>query len=103
MKWRLVAALLSLTIVVLAVQDIPLIQYLRTVETDRITTALERDSFVIAGRAEETLEASSPAGLEYIQNAIAKGYTFIIASSDLFVLNSWAEHAEKLVKKYSND
>lgn len=72
MKWRLVAALLSLTIVVLAVQDIPLIQYLRTVETDRITTALERDSFVIAGRAEETLETPSPEGLEYIQKAITK-------------------------------
>lgn len=72
MKWRLVAALLSLTIVVLAVQDIPLIQYLRTVETDRITTALERDSFVIAGRAEETLETPSPEGLEYIQSAISK-------------------------------
>jgi signal transduction histidine kinase len=71
-KWRLVAALLSLTIVVLAVQDIPLIQYLRTVETDRITTALERDSFVIAGRAEETLESSSAKGLEYVQNAITK-------------------------------
>ncbi|MCX6416293.1 MAG: ATP-binding protein [Actinobacteria bacterium] len=72
MKWRLVAALLSLTIVVLAVQDIPLIQYLRTVETDRITTALERDSFVIAGRAEETLETPSFEGFEYIQNAITK-------------------------------
>ncbi len=72
MKWRLVAALLSLTIVVLAVQDIPLIQYLRTVETDRITTALERDGFVIAGRAEETLETSSPEGLEYIQTAITQ-------------------------------
>ena len=72
MKWRLLAALLSLTIVVLAVQDIPLIQYLRTVETDRITTALERDSFVIAGRAEETLETPSDEGLEYVQDAITK-------------------------------
>ena len=72
MKWRLVAALLSLTIVVLAVQDIPLIQYLRTVETDRITTALERDGFVIAGRAEETLETPSAEGLEYVQNAITQ-------------------------------
>ena len=72
MKWRLVTALLSLTIVVLAVQDIPLIQYLRTVETERITTALERDSFVIAGRAEETLESNSPEGLEYVQEAISK-------------------------------
>ena len=56
----------------LAVQDIPLIQYLRIVETDRITTALERDSFVIAGRAEETLETSTPEGLEYVQDAITK-------------------------------
>ena len=72
MKWRLVAALLSLTIVVLAVQDIPLVQYLRTVETDRITTALERDSFVIAGRAEETLESPTPAGIDFVQNAINK-------------------------------
>ena len=72
MKWRLVAALLSLTIVVLAVQDIPLIHYLRTVETDRITTALERDSFVIAGRAEETLESRTPEGIEFVQDAISK-------------------------------
>ena len=72
MKWRLVVALLSLTIVVLAVQDIPLIQYLRTVETDRITTALERDSFVIAGRAEETLETPSAEGLKYVHDAITK-------------------------------
>jgi len=56
----------------LAVQDIPLIQYLRTVETDRITTALERDGFVIAGRAEETLETPSAEGLEYVQNAITQ-------------------------------
>lgn len=72
MKWRLVTALLSLTIVVLAVQDIPLIQYLRTVETERITTALERDSFVIAGRASETLESNSPDALKYVQDAISK-------------------------------
>lgn len=72
MKWRLVAALLSLTIVVLAVQDIPLIQYLRTVETDRIITALERDSFVIAGSSEESLETSSPEGIEFVQSTITK-------------------------------
>lgn len=72
MKWRLIAALLSLTIVVLAVQDIPLIQYLRFVETERITTALERDSFVISGRAKEAIESSSPVGLAYVQNAITE-------------------------------
>lgn len=72
MKWRLLAALLSLTIVVLAVQDIPLIQYLRTVETERIITALERDSFVIAGSSEETLETNTPEGIEFVQSTITR-------------------------------
>lgn len=72
MKWRLVAALLSLTIVVLAVQDVPLIKYLRIVETDRITTALERDSFIIAGRSKEAIETSGPVGIAYVQDAITK-------------------------------
>ncbi len=34
---------------------------------------------------------------ENIKSALDKGYNFIIASSDLFVLNSWAENAEKLM------
>ena len=72
MKWRLGAALLSLTFVMLLVQDIPLVQYLRTVETDRITTALERDSFIIAGRSEEYLETKTPQGQEYVQDTISK-------------------------------
>jgi 2-dehydro-3-deoxyglucarate aldolase len=34
-----------------------------------------------------------------IEIALAKGYTFIIASSDLFILNSWAENAGKLISR----
>ena len=57
MRARLIAALLGLTLVVLLVHDIPLARYLRTVETDRIITALERDGFIIAGKSEEALES----------------------------------------------
>lgn len=35
-----------------------------------------------------------------IDVALQKGYTFIVASSDLFVLNAWAENAESLMKCY---
>ena len=70
MKWRLVAALLGLTLVVLLVHDIPLVSYLRTVENDRIITALERDSFVIAGRSEEVLESDSATTSTFLQDAI---------------------------------
>jgi 2-dehydro-3-deoxyglucarate aldolase len=37
-----------------------------------------------------------------IEAALAKGYTFIIASSDLFVLNSWAEKAGLLMKNFKD-
>ena len=37
---------------------------------------------------------------ESIETALDKGYTFIIASSDLFVLNSWAERAGHLMNSY---
>ena len=71
MKWRLVAALLSLTVVVLLVHDLPLINYLRTVETERVTAGLERDSFIIAGRAEPATLSESESSKNYIQDAIA--------------------------------
>lgn len=37
---------------------------------------------------------------ESIKNALAMGYTFIIASSDLFVLEAWASDAEKVMQGF---
>ena len=72
MKWRLVAALLGLTLVVLLVHDVPLAGYLRTVESDRIITALERDSFVIAGRSEEILENYSDDKAAWLREVVTE-------------------------------
>lgn len=58
---------MGLTLVVLLVHDIPFTNYLRTVEADRIVTALERDSFVMAGRAEESLEEPSATNVKGLQ------------------------------------
>lgn len=35
-----------------------------------------------------------------VEIAVSKGYTFIIASSDLFILNSWADDAESTIKNW---
>ncbi|MDJ0348896.1 ATP-binding protein [Cryobacterium sp. PH29-G1] len=59
MTWRLMAAFISVTLLMLLVQDVPLSNYLRTVERDRIVTSLERDAFVLAGRSEEALESAT--------------------------------------------
>jgi signal transduction histidine kinase len=71
-KWRLVAALLGLTFVVLLSHDLPLINYLQTVEKERVTTDLERDSFIIAGRAEPATQDGSDDSIKYIEKAIAE-------------------------------
>ena len=63
-------ALMGLTLVVLLVHDIPFVQYLRTVESDRIITALQRDGFIIAGKAEEQLEDPKSTSLGSLQSKI---------------------------------
>lgn len=73
MKWRLVAALVATTLLVILVQDIPLSFYIQTVQRDRIVTGLERDSFVIAGRSEEALENPTPESVAAIED-VAKRY-----------------------------
>jgi len=57
--WRFMLALMGVTAVVLAVLLIPISGYLAQSEHDRITTALERDAFVLAGRSEASLENPS--------------------------------------------
>lgn len=53
------AAFMGLALLILMVQDIPLVSYLRDVETDRIVTSLERDAFVLAGHSAQALASPS--------------------------------------------
>lgn len=55
MRWRLLAAFLGVTIVVLAAHDVPLASYLRTVERERLVAGLERDAFLLGSSAEQVL------------------------------------------------
>ena len=61
MRLRLVFLLVGIVALVLAVHDIPLARHLERVERDRLTTALERDAFLLAMRAEESLESGDAA------------------------------------------
>ena len=70
MRWRLVAVFVGITLVVLAAHDIPLRRHLQQVEHDRLVTGLERDSFVLAGRAEESLESGAARGDPGLQQVI---------------------------------
>lgn len=69
MRWRFMGMVMVITALVLIVQTVPLAQYLRTVETDRLITGLERDAFVLAGRSEEALEPVNSAELASVADA----------------------------------
>jgi signal transduction histidine kinase len=116
-KWRLVTALLSLTFVVLLSHDLPLINYLQTVEKERVTTVLERDSFIIAGRAEPATQDGSDESIKYIEKAIAeyseqsgsrvivtddKGIAIVVSNDADTVGNSYLDRPE-IVKALSGE
>jgi signal transduction histidine kinase len=59
MRTRLLLVMVGVVAIVLFVHDVPLAQHLERVERDRLNTSLERDAFILAGRAEEALEAGT--------------------------------------------
>lgn len=96
-----------ITALVLIVQTVPLAQYLRTVELDRLLTGLERDAFVLAGRAEEALESRDPADLQSVAEAAAAyrdagGGRVVITDSDGIALVTSDDDESALGNDYSS-
>lgn len=73
MRWRFMGVVMLITALVLIVQTVPLAQYLRAVEYDRLLTSLERDAFVLAGKSEEALESLDPEALAFVET-VAERY-----------------------------
>ena len=72
MRRRLLTSYLALTVVVLLALEIPLALAYRTSERDRVSTGLQRDAFVIANFAEETLEGDDHAPVQRYVRAYAQ-------------------------------
>lgn len=72
MRNRLLLLFVGVVALVLAVHDIPLARHLERVERDRLVTKLERDAFILAGRAEESLEVDSTTDAPLLRSAVAR-------------------------------
>jgi signal transduction histidine kinase len=66
-KLRLIGALVTVAVLILLVFSIPLATFVAQVERERLVTALERDAFVLAGHAKETLNTTVGAVLPSLQ------------------------------------
>lgn len=58
MRLRLISAFVGLVVAILIVFGIPLRSYVQSVERDRLLKTLERDAFILAGHAKETLNTA---------------------------------------------
>lgn len=87
MRRRLLAALLGLVGLVVLVYTVPLARYLAEVERDRLVTALERDAFVLAGRAKELLDVTPNGALPELE-PLVEGYSADHAEATV-VITDW--------------
>jgi signal transduction histidine kinase len=69
-RWRLIAAFVGVTIVILAAQNFPLAQYLRRVESERVLAGIERDAFILAGGSEDALSGQGTADPNALQSTV---------------------------------
>ncbi|NBX22526.1 MAG: HAMP domain-containing protein, partial [Microbacteriaceae bacterium] len=67
------AALMSFTLIVLIVQDIPLYNFMRTSQREQVETSLQRDAFVVAGRAQSALWTNSAEAKTFLEKT-ARAY-----------------------------
>lgn len=72
MRNRLLLVMVGVVALVLVVHDVPLARHLERVERDRLTTSLERDAFILAGRAEESLEDGTVAADLTVRAIVAR-------------------------------
>jgi signal transduction histidine kinase len=66
-KFRLIGALVTVAVLILLVFSVPLASFVARVERERLVTALERDAFILAGHAKETLNTTAGAVLPSLQ------------------------------------
>ena len=72
MRNRLLLVFVGVVALILAVHDVPLAGHLERVERDRLVTGLERDAFIMAGRAEEALEAGTADEEPVLRSMVAR-------------------------------
>lgn len=106
MRRRLIGALVLVTALVLVVFSVPLASYIGRAERDRLTTALERDAFVLAGHAKETLNTTAGAVLPsldpYLEQYSRRGTAMVVVTNARGIAVASNDPGVRIGENYSN-
>lgn len=72
MRLRLVSALVGVATVIVVAFSAPLFSFVSRIERERLVTELERDAFILAGHAKETLNTAAGATLPSLEPYLAE-------------------------------
>lgn len=61
MKFRFLAVIVGVVLLVLAAHDVPLAMHISQIERDRLITTLERDAYVLSGRVNAIMATDADA------------------------------------------
>ena len=67
MRARLISGFAGVAVLILTIFSVPMTRFVATVERERLVTELQRDAFILAGHAKETLSADTGSQLRSIQ------------------------------------
>ena len=67
MRTRLISGFAGVAVLILTIFSIPMTRFVASVERERMVTELQRDAFILAGHAKETLSADTGTQLRSIQ------------------------------------
>lgn len=105
MTRRIVLAFVLLMTIVLLVHNIPLASYLSKVERDRLITALERDAFILAGHAKESLTDGAsprPSMQPYVDEYAKKSSALVVVTDGTGLAVSSNDPSVYIGTDYSN-
>lgn len=91
MRLRLISALVGVATVIVVAFSIPLLGFVARIERERLVTELERDAFILAGHAKETLNTAEGATLPSLEPYIAEhggsdGTKVVVTNADGLVV-----------------
>lgn len=106
MRLRLISALVGVATVIVVAFSIPLLSFVARIERERLVTELERDAFILAGHAKETLTTVAGATLPSLEPYIAEhggsgGTKVVVTNADGLVVAT-NDRTESIGTDFSN-
>lgn len=106
MRLRLISSLVGVATVIVVAFSVPMLGFVARIERERLITELERDAFILAGHARETLDSTEGATLPslepYITNQSGTDTTKVVVTNSEGLIVATNDSTETIGTDFTN-